>query len=90
MTGVEHVFYRHGPNTGFPNVSKFAEGTNLKDVSNYVDTALRYGKVTPNGPGGYAVKYDLGKVIGTDQYGNAVKSIHVNVRDGIIHTVYPY
>jgi hypothetical protein len=54
------------------------------------DDALGYGKVTHNSPGGYVVQYNLGKVIGTDKAGNAVKSIHVNVRDGVIHTVYPY
>lgn len=26
MTGVEHVFYRHGPGSGFSNVSKFSQG----------------------------------------------------------------
>jgi hypothetical protein len=47
MTGIEHVFYRHGPDSGFANVSKFSQGTSVKDVSSYVDNALRYGKVTP-------------------------------------------
>jgi len=25
MTGIEHVFYRHGPDSGFANVSKFSK-----------------------------------------------------------------
>ena len=89
MTGIEHVFYRHGPQSGFSGVSKFAEGTSLRDVSSYVDSALRYGKVNPNGPGGFVVEYDVGKVIGTNDSGVATTNIKINVRNGIINTVFP-
>lgn len=82
MTGIEHVFYRHGPGSGFSNTSKFAAGTSLKDVSSYVDSALRYGKVTPNGPGGYVVEYNIGKIIGVDVSGKPTSTLKINVRDG--------
>lgn len=89
MTGIEHVFYRHGPDSGFSNVNKFSQGTSLKDVSNYVDSALRYGKVSPNGPGGYVIEYNAGKVIGTNSSGVPTSTIKVNVRGGVIQTAFP-
>lgn len=89
MTGIEHVFCRHGPDSGFSNVSKFSQGTSLKDVSSYVDSALRYGKVSPNGPGGYVIEYNAGKIIGTNAAGAPTSTIKVNVRDGVIQTAFP-
>ena len=56
MTGIEHAFYRHRPDSRFTNVSKFSQGTSVKDVSSYVDKALRYRKVTPNGPDGHVIE----------------------------------
>lgn len=61
----------------------------LRDVSSCVDSALRYGKVTPNGPDGFVVEYDLRKVIGTNDSGVATTNIKINVRNGIINTVFP-
>ncbi|SDX79307.1 hypothetical protein SAMN05444514_1533, partial [Pseudomonas syringae] len=90
MTGIEHVFYRHGPDSGFANVSKFSQGTSVKDVSSYVDNALRYGKITPNGPGGHIIEYSAGKVIGTSVSGTPTSTIKVNVRGGVIQTAFPY
>ncbi|WP_233098396.1 hypothetical protein [Pseudomonas sp. MF5691] len=82
MTGIEHVFYRHGPDSGFANVSKFSQGTSVKDVSSYVDNALRYGKVTPNGPGGHVIEYHAGKVIGTNVSGAPTSTIKINKQKG--------
>lgn len=90
MTGIEHVMYRHGPNSGFSNVSRFAEGTRMGDISRYVDSALRSGTVTGNGLGAYTVEYNFGRTIGTDVAGNAASSIRVHVRDGIIQTAFPF
>ncbi|WP_313738969.1 hypothetical protein [Pseudomonas sp.] len=90
MTGIEHVFYRHGPDSGFANVSKFSQGTSVKDVSSYVDNALRYGKVTPNGPGGHVIEYNAGKVVGTNVSGAPRSTIKINVRDGVIQTAFPH
>ena len=82
------VFHRHGPDSGFP-VSKFSKGTSMKDISAYVDNALRYGKVSQNGPTGYVVEYNVGKIIGTNTLGNPTNILKVNVRDGVIHTAFP-
>lgn len=90
MTGIEHVFYRYGPDLGFANVSKFSQGTSVKDASNYVDNALRYGKVTPNDPGGHVIEYNAGKVIKTSVSGAPTSTIKINVRDGVIQTTFPY
>ena len=91
MSGIEHIMYRHGFNSGFSNVSRFAKGTRLRDISNYVDKALRYGRVTPIGPGAYEVEYSFGKhVIGTGIAGQDASSIRVFVRGGIIQTAFPF
>ena len=90
MTGIEHVMYRHGPNSGFSNVSRFAEGTRMGDISRYVDSAFRSGTVTGTGRGAYTVEYNLGRTIGTDVAGNAASSIRVHVRDGVIQTAFPF
>lgn len=90
MSGIEHVMYRHGPNSGFSNVSRFAGGTRLRDVSGYVDAALRSGRVTQTGPGAYTVEHSLGRTIGTNVAGDATSNIRVHVRDGIIQTAFPF
>ena len=36
MTGIGHVFYRHEPDSGFSNVSKFSQGASVKDVARVV------------------------------------------------------
>lgn len=90
MIGVERVFYRHGPDSGFANVSKLSQGTSVKDVSSYVDNALRYGRVTPNGPGGHVIEYNAGKVIGTNVSSAPTSTIKINVRDCVIQTAFPY
>jgi hypothetical protein len=90
LNGLEHIMYRHGPNSGFSNVSRFAAGTRGRDVVGLVDDALRYGRVTPTGPGAYTIEHSLGRVIGTDIAGNAASSLRVHVRDWIIQTAYPF
>lgn len=90
MTTIEHIWYRHGPKSGFAGVSRFAEGTRMGDISRYVDSALRYGKVTKTGQAAYTIEYNLGKNIGTDIAGNAASNIRVHVRDGIIQTAFPF
>jgi filamentous hemagglutinin len=90
MSGIEHIMYRHGANSGFSNVSKFAEGTSMRDISSYVDSALRYGNVTANGANGSTIVYNLGRTIGTNIEGNATSTILVHVRDRIIQTAFPF
>lgn len=63
MTTIEHINYRHGFDSGFSNVSRFAKDTSVRDIKGYVETALKYGKATTN-RGSVTVVQDLGKVIG--------------------------
>ena len=90
MNGLEHIMYRHGPSSGFSNVSRFATGTRGKDVVGLVDDALRYGQVTSTGAGAYTIEYGVGRAIGTDVAGNAASSLRVFVRDGVIQTAFPF
>jgi len=90
MTTIEHVIYRDGPTSGFANTSRFAKGTRIGDVSQYVDSALRSGKVITKGPGHYTFEYDMGRMIGTTDKGVPTSMIRVFVRDGIIHSAFPF
>ncbi|MBN3575896.1 hypothetical protein [Vibrio neptunius] len=89
MSAIEHINYRHAYTSGF-NVSKFGKGTSVKDIRSYVDSALRYGKVSQNGKNGYTVEYNLGRTIGTNSSGGAASNIRVHVRDGNIQTAFPF
>jgi len=89
MTAIEHINYRHGYDSGFKNVSKFAKETSVSQIKGYVDDALRRGMVTPNGENGYAVRYQTGENIGTDKAGDVVTGIQIYVRDGKIRTAFP-
>jgi len=89
MTGMEHILYCHSVGSGFANVSRYAQGTTARSIVGYVDDALRYGTVTPNGAG-YMVEHNLGRVIGTNIAGDAASSIRVFVRDGVIQTAFPF
>jgi hypothetical protein len=89
MTGMEHIIYRHSASSGFANVSRYARGTTARNIVGYVDEALRYGTVTPDGAG-YIVEHSLGRVIGTNIAGDAASSIRVFVRDGVIQTAFPF
>lgn len=90
MTGMEHIMYRHSAGSGFANVSRYAQGTTARNIVGYVDDALRYGTVSPNGPGAYMVEHNLGRAIGTNIAGEAASSIRVFVRDGVIQTAFPF
>jgi filamentous hemagglutinin len=90
MNGIEHIMYRHGANSGFKNVSRFAKGTTARDIKQYVDQALRNGNVTQTSATEFTVEYNIGRVIGTNIPGNPAKWIRVHVRDGIIQTAFPF
>lgn len=64
-------------------------GTTARNIVGYVDDALRYGTVTPNGAG-YMVEHNLGRVIGTNIAGDAASSIRDFVLDGVIQTAVPF
>jgi hypothetical protein len=86
MSTIEHINYRHAWNSGFENVSRFADGTSVRQILGLVDDALRYGTVSQNGG---KVVWNTGRTIGVDQAGNAVSGIQVYVQDGIIKTAFP-
>jgi RHS repeat-associated protein len=90
LTGMEHIMYRHSANSGFANVSRYAQGTTARDIVGYVDDALRLGEVTPTGKTSFTVEHSLGKTIGKNIAGEAASSIRVFVRDGIIQTAFPF
>jgi hypothetical protein len=89
MTGIEHIMYRHSARSGFANVSRFAERTSVHDIKQYVDDALRYGKVRRTGLNAFTVDHNLKRTIGTDTSGRPATSIRVYVRDGIIRSAFP-
>ncbi len=81
--------YRHAFDSGFYNVSPFAQGTSVRQIQGYVDDALRYGTVAPSESSGNRIVHDTGSTLGTDVAGNAVSGVQVYVRDGIIQTAFP-
>ena len=89
MTSIEHIMYRHGWNTGFKNVSRFAKGTTARDIVSYVDEALRYGKVRSLRPGVYEVIHNLQRAIGMDVRGLPTSFLRVIIEDTIIRTAHP-
>ena len=89
MSAIEHIMYRHAFNSGFRDVSRFVKGTSVRDIRGFVDDALRYGKVTPQGATGFQIEYNLGRVIGTNESGGAATGIRVFIRDGNIQTAFP-
>jgi hypothetical protein len=90
MNGIEHIMYRHAANSGFANVSRYAPGTTARQVTGYVDDALRHGTVTQTGPAAFTVEHTFTRTIGTNIAGAPANSIRVYVRDGIIQTAFPF
>jgi hypothetical protein len=91
QTAIEHIFYRHGPNSGFADTSKFSKGTSLKDVKSYINQAMRHGKTTTSSNGRAAsYEYDLGRTIGTNRAGMDTSRITVHTYDGYVQTAYPF
>jgi RHS repeat-associated protein len=89
MTAIEHVFYRHGSDSGFSNVGKFVEGTNTRTVAAYADQALRYGKVVASGSNGFNITHVSEGIVGTDMFGQMTDTVEMWVRDGKIQSIYP-
>ena len=88
MSTIEHINYRHAWNSGFENVSRFAEGTSVRQIQGLVDDALRYGNVTTSG-NTTSIVWNTGANIGVNTAGTTVSGIQVYVRDGIIQTAFP-
>ena len=85
MYAIEHIMHRHGANSGFTNVSRFAEGTGARQIQSFVDDALRYGRQTAPG----TFEYNFGRAIGTNQGGGVATGIRVHIRNGNIQTAFP-
>lgn len=74
MTTIEHIDYRHAWDSGFSNVSRFAERTSARQIRDLVDEALRYGTVSENGT---SVLWDADRALGVDAAGNAATGLQV-------------
>jgi hypothetical protein len=89
MTTMEHINYRHGPKSGFSNVSRFSKDTSVRQVKQYVDAALAGGSIRRNGSNSFSIEYNFGRPIGTNSAGQPASGIRVHVRNGIIQTAFP-
>lgn len=91
MSPIEHVFYRHGPNSGFQNVGKFVDGTNVSDLARMEDEAISFGKTTFNADGkGGSIIYDFRRKIGTHRTGSDANRLQLFFNErGEIMTAYP-
>jgi hypothetical protein len=89
MTAIEHINYRHAFESGFSDVSRFAEGTSVRDIQSFVDQASRYGNVAAQGANGFRFEYNLGRTIGTGQAGEAASGVRVFIRNGQVQTAFP-
>ena len=86
MTAIEHINYRHAFTTGAKDVSRFAQGTSVRDIKRYVNEALADGTLSPDGR---ALTFDLGDVIGVDRKGRPVTGIKIYIDNGQIRTAFP-
>ena len=90
MSSIEHIMYRHAFKSGWSGVSRFAQGTSVRDVKNLVSAALRNGTISQK-KSGFDVVYNAGRTIGTDTngIGTTFLKVHVNGQ-GIIRSAYPF
>ncbi len=89
MPPIEHIFYRHGPNSGFSNVGRFAEGTSARDIKNLVEEAAVSGQWKwANGRA--SITHNFDKVIGTHKDGSPAKALQVYLNEaGEVMTAFP-
>jgi RHS repeat-associated protein len=86
MTVIEHIFYRHGPQSGFGKVSRFSLGTSVRDVKNLVDEAVTNGTRSGN-----SIVYDFGRVIGTSPSGQMTTKLKIYLNSaGEVRTAFPF
>jgi filamentous hemagglutinin len=91
MSPIEHIFYRHGPNSGFENVGKFSQGTKSRHIASMVNEAISFGKTTFNADGkGGSIVYDFRRKIGIHRNGVAASRLQIFFNEfGEIMTAYP-
>jgi hypothetical protein len=88
--GLEHILRRHSFNTGAENVSKFAQGMGHIEIKGLINEAAQSGAAWQVQGGSRVLNANMGRIIGTDQAGNAVSGLRV-VTDssGRVITTYP-
>jgi RHS repeat-associated protein len=90
MAPIEHILYRHGPESGFANVGKFAEGTGARQIQSMVDEAATFGKTTFQTSGRGETIYDFGHQIGTHMDGSPATKLQVFFNEaGEVMTAFP-
>ncbi len=90
MSPIEHIMYRHGPDSGFANVGRFAEGTGTREIKAMVNEAARFGETTFRPSGRGQIIYDFGRQIGTHMDGSAATRLQVFFNEaGEIMTAFP-
>jgi len=88
--GLEHILRRHSFNTGAENVSRFSQGMGHIEIKGLINEAAQSGTAWQVQGGSRVLNANMGRVIGTDQAGNAVSGLRV-VTDssGRVITTYP-
>jgi hypothetical protein len=89
--GLEHILRRHSFNTGAENVSRFSQGTGHIEIKGLINEASQSGAAWQVQGGRRVLNANMGRVIGTDQAGNAVSGLRVVVdaSSGRVITTYP-
>ena len=88
--GLEHILRRHSFNTGVENVSKFAQGMGHIEIKGLINEAAQRGAAWEIQGESRVLNINLGRVIGTDQAGNAVSGLRiVTDSSGRVITTYP-
>jgi hypothetical protein len=82
--------YRHGPESGFAKVGRFAEGTGAREIRAMVDEAATFGKTTFQTSGRGEIIHDFGRQIGTHMDGSAASRLQVFFNEaGEVMTAFP-
>ena len=90
MSPIEHIFYRHGPSTGFSNVGRFSNGTGARQVRDMVSEAANRGERTWRADGRSSIVHDFGRTIGTHRDGSAATRLQVHLNEaGEVMTAFP-
>ncbi|MCP4990015.1 MAG: hypothetical protein GY928_29400 [Colwellia sp.] len=90
MTAIEHIYSRHSYSSGYSNVSKFSEGTRVKDIKLMVDQAATRGTSTQTQLG-KTITHDFGRTIGTNRAGQSTSEIIIHIgNSGFVRTAYPH
>ncbi|MGW0177286.1 putative T7SS-secreted protein [Rhodococcus sp. NPDC003322] len=88
MSTIEHIMYRHGPDSGFGGIGRFLAGTRASEIKGLVEEVLAHGDLTSS-RGTIQLSHDFDHPIGTARNGDLTSSMQVYVRDGWIKTAFP-